>query len=434
MSLGGGTKPSAPLSPAEQVAQRRHEVTVAKFIMVAGIGTTIAGSFAGYDELTTAWDNYGIPVTSALYIFAGLIAFLRPKWVVAGLALALVPTSIYQQGVFYFAVHYADRASYYSAAGSGAWFPLFYVALFIAFPRGAAKWSWAHYALFVLQFILNHSVLAEASPSPAREQGEHLLVEVLMAHPAYILALSVIANLRDRLHLAQEEAFRSKESFLAMLSHEIRNLMQTMVVSIEMLERKVTDPQVRRLVARLSGATGQLQTYLRDIVEFTRLEDPAMQLRCQPFNAVRMLTELREEWLPAARERGLSLQLDLADGARERLRAWNSDEGRIRQILANLVSNGLKYTPTGGVTIHATVSSSGGVRLEVSDSGIGIEEQALAKIFQPYVRLEDAKRHTPEGSGLGLAVVQRLVERLGGSIRVSSQPGQGSRFTVDLPG
>lgn len=421
-------------SNAEQVAERKLQVTVAKAIMIAGIGTWIAGWFAAGDELITPWDAVLLPLTSTFYIVAGLMAYFKPKWNVAGLALALIPTSVYEQGVFYFVVHYPDKASYYTAAGSGPWFPLYYVALFIAFPKGAAKWSWLHYSGFVLQFLFNNFLPGDPSTAAQRLPGEHLLVEVLMAHPAYIVALSIIIQLQDRLHATKEEAFRSKQNFLAMLSHEIRNLLQTMMGAIDLLDLKIKEPVPRQSVARLSKATTQLQTYLNDIIEFTRLDDPSMRVNAAPFDAVRMLQELREQWLPEAADRGIDLHLDIDEASRDGLRTAVSDEARWRQIVSNLVSNSLKYTPQGSVTVSATLdSATRRVRLNVVDTGIGIDADSLEKIFQPYVRLENAKRQSAEGSGLGLAVVERLVKRLKGHIVVTSELGKGTVLHLELP-
>jgi signal transduction histidine kinase len=230
------------------------------------------------------------------------------------------------------------------------------------------------------------------------------LVELLASHPVYIIALSIIAQLQMRLHMAREEAFRNKERFLAMLSHEIRNLLQTMMGSIDLLDVRAKDPVQRQAISHLLKATTQLQAYLNDITEFTRLEDPSMQVETRPFDMVRMLEELREEWLPETESKGLYLHLQIDEASRPKLMSVTSDEARLRQIVSNLISNSTKYTPTGGVTLSAGVSdeSPDRVRLEVADTGTGIEEQFLEKIFQPYARLENAKRQTAEGSGLGL--------------------------------
>jgi signal transduction histidine kinase len=108
----------------------------------------------------------------------------------------------------------------------------------------------------------------------------------------------------------------------------------------------------------------------------------------------------------------------------------------LSQIISNLVSNSLKYTEKGCVTITANASteSPNCVTVEVSDTGIGIEEKYLEKIFLPYVRLENAKRLCSDGSGLGLSIVERLTASIGGSLQVESQVGQGTRFRITVPG
>ncbi|MDO8464096.1 MAG: HAMP domain-containing sensor histidine kinase [Gallionella sp.] len=419
-----------------QTEQRKTEKLFAKIFIVGGAGASIASLVDSSSGLFTPWDNYGAAITSFLYFVTGLIILLRPKWLTAAVMLSMIPTVFYHQGVMFMAVHYPSEASLYSAASSGPFFPLLYVALFITLPKGAATISWINCAGFYLQFMLNATLFAELLPSPGRVEGEHLLVEAMMAHPAYIVALSYIVKLRERLHTTQQEAFQHKEDFLAMLSHEIRNLLQTMVGAIELLDLKLKEPAERRSVARLQKAATQLQTYLSDINELTRLEDPALKVKKGQFDLAQLLNDVRDEWLPQAESQGLQLAVDIRGTEGGHSLFIDTDEARLRQIVSNLVSNALKYTEEGGVTITAIVGaeSPNCTLIDVVDTGIGIEEKYFDRIFQPYVRLESAKKLCSEGSGLGLTIVERLVESIGGSLQVESQLGRGTRFQVTVPG
>jgi signal transduction histidine kinase len=427
---------SSAVDQTEQTEQRKMSRLFAWVFICIGIGTSIASLFDHADSLLSPWDNYMVPVTSALYFVTGLIIYFRPKWLTPAILLSIIPTCIYEQGVMFMAVHYPSTASYYAAAASGAFFPLLYVVLFITLPTGAARVSWINCAGFYLQFFLNATLLSELSPTAERIGAEHILVQAMMAHPAYIVALSYIVRLRERLHATQQEAHQNKEKFLAMLSHEIRNLLQTMVGAIDLLHLKLKEPSEQRNIDRLKKAAVQLQTYLKDISELTRLEDPALLIQNSRFDLAQLLNNIRDEWLPQAESRSLQFTVRIQGRGEEQSLFIDADEARIRQIVSNLVSNALKYTTEGSVTIAASVSSDrpNCTTIAVTDTGIGMEEKYLDKIFQPYIRLENAKRTRSEGSGLGLSIVQRLVTSIGGSLRVESQLNQGSRFEVTVPG
>jgi len=336
----------------------------------------------------------------------------------------------------YLAVHQPSAASLYSASSSGPFFPLVLIVLFITLPKGASLWSSIHCAGFYLQFLLNATWLSEQQPSPDRLVGEHLLVEAMMAYPVYVVALNYIVKLRERLHAAQEDLFKQKENYLGMLSHEVRNQMQTMVGAIELLNFKLKEPAERRSVHRLQRATVQLQTYLSDINELTKLENPTLKIEKKPFELTRLLDDIHDEWLPHAQNQGLDLTVIAPDSGGSQSLIVDTDETRLWQVISNLVSNAIKYTETGGVTISANTCSESPAcfKVEVSDTGIGIDEKHLDRIFLPHVRLENASGHRADGSGLGLTIVKRLVSSLDGAIKVESQLQRGTTFQVTVPG
>jgi len=431
---------SAPTSAADQLAQN-EQAKLAKFFsatfIVGGIACGVASLFDSSSGLFTAWDNYFTALTSVLYVVSGLIILLRPRWLTAAVLLSIIPSAIYQHGVMYLAVHQPTAASLYSAASSGPFFPLVFIVLFITLPRGAATLSWLHCAGFYAQFLLNATCLpVPAAQSPGQVEAEHLLVEVMMAYPVYIIALNYIVKLRARLNLAQEEVFKQKENFLGMLSHEIRNQLQTMVSAIDLLGLKLKGAAEQRTVVRLQVAASQLQTYLNDMNELTMLEDPSLRIDKIQFDLAQVLDDLREEWSSQAANQGLQLNVNVKSADDGRSLLLFTDKARLRQIIANLLSNALKYTETGSVSIvaSASVDLPGSVTVSVVDTGIGIEEGSLDKIFLPNIRLENAMSRNASGSGLGLPIVERLVLSLGGSVRVESQLNKGTKFQVKVPG
>ena len=431
---------SAPTSAADQLAQN-EQAKLAKFFsatfIAGGIACGAASLFDSSSGLFTVWDNYFTALTSVLYVVSGLIILLRPKWLTAAVLLSIIPSAIYQHGVMYLAVHQPSAASLYSAASSGPFFPLVFIVLFIALPRGAATLSWLHCAGFYVQFLLNATCLrAPAPPLPGQIEAEHLLVEAMMAYPVYIIALNYIVKLRARLNLAQEEVFKHKENFLGMLSHEIRNQLQTMVSAIDLLGLKLKGAAEQRTVVRLQVAASQLQTYLNDMNELTMLEDPSLRIDKSQFDLAQVLDDLREEWSSQAANQGLQLNVNVKRTGDGRSLLLFTDKARLRQIISNLLSNALKYTETGSVSILASASaeSPGSVTVSVVDTGIGIDEGSLDKIFLPNIRLENAMSRNASGSGLGLPIVERLVLSLGGSVRVESQLNKGTKFQVEVPG
>jgi signal transduction histidine kinase len=415
-------------NPAEAIELRNRRLFGAIFLAGA-VATGLSEFFDYVDGRLTRWDLYISTVDTAMYFVSSIIILLRPQWITAAILLSAIPTEIYQQGVMYLAVHKADAVSYYAAAGSGPFFPLIYLVMFIMLPRRAAFWSALNCIGFVMQYLLNITMLVDPAPSPTRIDAEHVLFQVMVAHPVYVLTLSYIVNLRERLHAVQQESFRQKEGFLAMMTHEIRNQLQTMVGAMELLELRLKEPSERRAVERLQDSATQLQTYLSDVNELTKLEDPTLRIEEADVDLLPLLENIREDWLPRAENNGLSLELrDVAA-----LPLVRTDAARVRQIVSNLVSNALKYTEQGGVMLTARRTDDDAVAIEVADTGIGIDERYLERIFLPHIRLDNAVARKPEGSGMGLAIVQRLAGSLGGAISVKSRPGEGSCFVLAIP-
>lgn len=427
---------SSAVDQSAQAEQLKTARFISRVFLIGGVASGIASVFDSSDGLFTSWDNYLTAIISVMCVVSGLMIYRRPKWLTLAVLLSITPWVVYQQGVMFLAVHQPSTASLYSAASAGPFFPLTFVVLFITLQRGASAISWIHCAGFYGQWILNATWLSESFPTPGRFEGEHLLVEAMMAYPIYILSLNYIVKLRERLYAAQEDVFKHKESFLGMLSHEIRNQLQTMVGALELLDFKLKDPVERRSVHRLQSATTQLQTYLSDINELTKLENPTLSIERKPFSLTQLLDDLSDEWLPYALSQGLQLTTIAPGTWGGKPMLVDTDEARLRQVISNLISNAIKYTETGCVTISAKtcIDSPGHFKVEVIDTGIGIDKKNVDRIFLPHVRLENAEGRRTEGSGLGLAIVKRLVESLGGSLRVESNLHHGSTFQVMVPG
>lgn len=415
----------------------RHARLMTGVSLMAAIGTLVIWFTDRQQGLATAWDQWTIPMLSALYFGVSVLHVVKPRCMPLALPPTLIATSVYLLVAIHLALDGQSLPKLYAVTSLAQLIPVFYVIAFVAWPRGGAWISGLTYAGLLAQYLFG--LLA---PMPTGGWGDvHLvtqktLLASVLIQPACILALSFIVHLRGQLSTSQQEAFKGKERFLAMLSHEIRTPLQAMLGSIDLLALKLNGSAETRALDRLRNSATQLDTHLRDVTEFTRLEDPALRIQADTFDLVQLLNDLRDDWIGRAQAKGLTLSIDIAPGDQAALQAVTSDATRVRQIVCNLISNALKYTLVGGVTVRASLSRQQRGRsmtIVVEDSGVGIAAQHLEAIFQPYVRLEDARALRVDGTGLGLAVVQRLVDRLGGLLHVDSHPDRGSRFTVELP-
>jgi two-component system sensor histidine kinase TorS len=229
-----------------------------------------------------------------------------------------------------------------------------------------------------------------------------------------------------------EAADRAKSEFLAMMSHEIRTPMNGILGMLRSLSRdNLTGRQLTRLHAALASGKG-LMGILNSILDYSKLESGPARQDVVRFRLREVTREIALLMSPVAEEKGLDLVCqDPSPG----LPAFEGDVGKIRQILFNLVSNAIKFTDSGRVTIRAEIQPARDgwhQRLIVEDTGKGIAADALGRIFQPFEQESLGTARSYGGTGLGLSISLRLAEQIGGSLSVESTPGRGSAFTLAL--
>jgi signal transduction histidine kinase/DNA-binding NarL/FixJ family response regulator len=233
---------------------------------------------------------------------------------------------------------------------------------------------------------------------------------------------------------AAEQASQAKSDFLAAMSHEIRTPMTGVLGMADLLVPEGLTPTQRHYVETIRRSGAHLLSIINDILDFSRIEAGRLELERLDFAPQDVLEQVRSLLAPQAHERGLYLTLDVQLPQDTVLQG---DPTRIRQILVNLVGNGLKFTPTGGVTVTAggRIDADGREWLlfRVRDTGIGVEEERQAELFLPFVQADRSITRHYGGSGLGLAICRRLVDAMGGTIGLESTPGQGSTFWFELP-
>lgn len=233
--------------------------------------------------------------------------------------------------------------------------------------------------------------------------------------------------------LAAESANRLKSEFLANMSHEIRTPMNGIIGMTDLaLEMSVDESQREYLQVAKSSALGLL-SILNDILDFSKIEAGKMTIEKFDFEMPKVLSEALRPMAIKASEKGVELAFDMDPNFP---RMVKSDPGRLRQVVLNLTSNAIKFTDNGEIVIKARARIEGSmawVSISVSDSGVGIDPSKVQSIFDPFEQEDGTITRRFGGTGLGLTISRKLCEAMGGAIRVESQLGVGSVFTVDMP-
>jgi signal transduction histidine kinase len=228
-----------------------------------------------------------------------------------------------------------------------------------------------------------------------------------------------------------EAASKAKSMFLANVSHEIRTPLNSMLGMADLLAASKLDGEQRELVHLLKASGDALLVVIDDLLDFSRIESGRLKLQAQRVDAGDLLKETAAMFAYPAREKGLALKLELGENLPEMV----TDPGRLRQVVANLLSNAVKFTDQGEVVLSAEAGDSGErLRFQVADTGPGMTEEVVSRIFEAFEQADGERTRRHGGSGLGLSISMRLVSLLGGgAIQVDSEPGRGAVFTFELP-
>jgi signal transduction histidine kinase len=218
----------------------------------------------------------------------------------------------------------------------------------------------------------------------------------------------------------------SNSEALSRASHELRTPLNAILGFGQLLELDELNESQRHSVEQIMAGGRHLLALIEDLLDLSRLDAASLDL--QPVDVSTQITQAVSLCMPLSAERSLNLTVDPGSHPRWAL----ADPRRLKQVLLNLISNAIKYNrPGGSITVRAQADGPDGVRIDVTDSGVGMSYRQLSRLFQPFERL-DAPARGIEGNGLGLTVSKALVEAMHGRIDVASNPGAGSVFSVRL--
>jgi signal transduction histidine kinase len=232
--------------------------------------------------------------------------------------------------------------------------------------------------------------------------------------------------------LAAERANRAKSEFLANMSHELRTPMNGVLGMTELALGTELSGEQREYLGLALTSANSLMRLLNEILDLSRIEAGKMDLINAPFAPGPLLSGLAEMFRTEAQRRGLRLELDAGENLPK---VMTGDEGRLRQILVNLLGNALKFTEKGRIWIRAALDEEDGnsVLFEVGDTGPGIPPDMQSLVFEAFVQVDGSLRRRQGGTGLGLAISARLAGAMGGGLSLSSETGKGSVFRLRLP-
>jgi PAS domain S-box-containing protein len=284
--------------------------------------------------------------------------------------------------------------------------------------------------------ILGHLAVMDTQPMQ-HDAGRELILKIFAGRAGAELERKQAEDSLMVAKEAAEAANRAKSIFLANMSHELRTPLNAILGFAQLMERDATlSPTQQEALSTINHSGKHLLNLINNVLEMSKIEAGRIILSVETFDLYRLLQTLQEMFQVRAQSKQLSLHFELADNLPQYIR---TDEGKLRQVLINLLGNAVKFTQIGSVTLKAlqikipkSQDAIARLQIAIEDTGCGIAPEDMAHLFQPFIQTMSGVQ-SDEGTGLGLAISRQFVQLMGGEIQVSSTIGQGTVFQFEIP-
>ena len=271
--------------------------------------------------------------------------------------------------------------------------------------------------------------------------GSNTNLQISFVHSRYRnenVAICVLVDVSARVKMeeslqemaqAAEQASQSKSMFLATVSHELRTPLYGIIGNLDLLQTKSLPPGVDSLVTAMNNSSSLLLKIISDILDFSKIESEQLKIEPAEFSPREVVAHITANYLAMVVKKRLTLWCYIDSDVPQTL---NGDPMRLQQVISNLLNNAIKFTHTGGITLHVYLRD-GYLAFRVRDTGVGIPAKELTRLFDPFFQVGSGVQRHFQGTGLGLAICEKLTSMMDGDIEVDSEPGMGSEFIIRIP-